>query len=88
MLIKEGNTSLFITSINNNSHLINNQTTIESNYLNNVSTIIQNQFDEDSSSMFLTLRYYARHFIPIFCLVGIVGNCMALLLIRLVFLNY
>jgi len=32
--------------------------------------------------LFLELRYYARHFIPIFCVVGIVGNCMALLLIR------
>uniref|UniRef100_A0A1I8B9T3 G_PROTEIN_RECEP_F1_2 domain-containing protein n=1 Tax=Meloidogyne hapla TaxID=6305 RepID=A0A1I8B9T3_MELHA len=36
----------------------------------------------DNDRVLLYLRYYARHFIPIFCLVGIVGNCMALLLIR------
>ncbi|KAI1718969.1 7 transmembrane receptor (rhodopsin family) domain-containing protein [Ditylenchus destructor] len=36
--------------------------------------------DEDRALLYL--RYYARHFIPIFCLVGIVGNCMALMLIR------
>ncbi|MFH4978553.1 hypothetical protein AB6A40_005262 [Gnathostoma spinigerum] len=30
----------------------------------------------------LTLRYYARHIIPCFCMVGIIGNCMALTLIR------
>lgn len=34
------------------------------------------------SSFFLHLRYYARHFIPIFCSIGILGNCMALILIR------
>ncbi|KAE9554621.1 hypothetical protein FO519_002181 [Halicephalobus sp. NKZ332] len=32
--------------------------------------------------LLLNLRYYARHFLPIFCVVGIVGNCMALILIR------
>ncbi|KAF7636525.1 G_PROTEIN_RECEP_F1_2 domain-containing protein [Meloidogyne graminicola] len=36
----------------------------------------------DNDRVLLYLRYYARHFIPIFCLVGIIGNCMALLLIR------
>ncbi|VDN58133.1 unnamed protein product [Dracunculus medinensis] len=30
----------------------------------------------------LTLRYYARHVIPCFCIIGILGNCMALILIR------
>jgi hypothetical protein len=37
---------------------------------------------QDNARLFLYLRYYARHFIPIFCIVGIIGNCMALLLIR------
>ncbi|VDK47360.1 unnamed protein product [Anisakis simplex] len=32
--------------------------------------------------MLLTLRYYARHVIPCFCVTGIIGNCMALMLIR------
>jgi hypothetical protein len=41
------------------------------------------EFAPDSGHpLFLHLRYYARHFIPIFCAVGIIGNCMALLLIR------
>ena len=37
---------------------------------------------QDDDRLLLYLRYYARHFIPVFCLVGIIGNCMALLLIR------
>jgi hypothetical protein len=47
--------------------------------------------DEDSfgyyanNRLFLSLRYFARHCIPIFCIIGILGNCMALMLIRLVF---
>ncbi|KAL3088304.1 hypothetical protein niasHT_023864 [Heterodera trifolii] len=40
------------------------------------------QQHNEQQPLFLNLRYYARHFIPIFCLVGIIGNCMALLLIR------
>ena len=39
-------------------------------------------FLEKNSGLFLDLRYYARHFLPIFCVVGIIGNCMALILIR------
>lgn len=47
-----------------------------------------NLHDEDTIGLiwndktFLKLRYYARHFIPVFCVVGILGNCMALMLIR------
>lgn len=47
---------------------------------------------EESSDYFLgrekilIVRYYARHIIPCFCIVGIVGNCMALMLIRQAFL--
>ncbi|CAD5210571.1 unnamed protein product [Bursaphelenchus xylophilus] len=36
----------------------------------------------EEHSLLLHLRFYARHFIPIFCIVGILGNCMALMLIR------
>ncbi|TKR62823.1 hypothetical protein L596_026735 [Steinernema carpocapsae] len=36
----------------------------------------------DSTWLLYELRYYARHFIPIFCAIGIIGNCMALILIR------
>lgn len=39
----------------------------------------------DQQRLFLYLRYYARHIIPVFCLVGILGNAMALTLIRQVF---
>lgn len=39
-------------------------------------------FIPEEDRLLLYLRYYARHFIPIFCVVGIIGNCMALLLIR------
>lgn len=53
----------------------------------------EGSFEEDEDSfgyyannrLFLSLRYFARHCIPIFCIVGILGNCMALMLIRLVF---
>lgn len=38
--------------------------------------------------LFLRLRYYARHFIPVFCVVGILGNCMALMLIRSVIFTH
>ncbi|CAD5207404.1 unnamed protein product [Bursaphelenchus okinawaensis] len=41
----------------------------------------EEEFIEDAS-LLLYLRFYARHFIPIFCMVGILGNCMALMLIR------
>jgi hypothetical protein len=37
---------------------------------------------DDNDRLLLNLRYYARHFLPVFCVVGIVGNCMALILIR------
>uniref|UniRef100_A0A914C623 G-protein coupled receptors family 1 profile domain-containing protein n=1 Tax=Acrobeloides nanus TaxID=290746 RepID=A0A914C623_9BILA len=43
---------------------------------------VQDSYSYLSSNLFLQLRYYARHFLPIFCVVGIVGNCMALVLIR------
>lgn len=43
-------------------------------------------FGPDQIPVFLHLRYYARHFIPIFCAIGIIGNCMALLLIRFSFI--
>ncbi|KAH7722373.1 Protein F16C3.1 [Aphelenchoides avenae] len=39
-------------------------------------------YADDDDRLLLHLRYYARHFIPIFCCVGIIGNCMALMLIR------
>uniref|UniRef100_A0A0M3HUD5 G_PROTEIN_RECEP_F1_2 domain-containing protein n=1 Tax=Ascaris lumbricoides TaxID=6252 RepID=A0A0M3HUD5_ASCLU len=48
----------------------------------------ESEFYEEAPDYFLgrdillTLRYYARHVIPCFCLTGIVGNCMALMLIR------
>ncbi|CAK5076341.1 unnamed protein product [Meloidogyne enterolobii] len=57
----------------------------ENNELNNVGGLqpVQGLLNiHDNDRVLLYLRYYARHFIPIFCLVGIVGNCMALLLIR------
>ncbi|KAI6241137.1 G-PROTEIN-RECEP-F1-2 domain-containing protein [Aphelenchoides fujianensis] len=38
--------------------------------------------DRMNERILLHLRYYARHFLPIFCVVGVIGNCMALLLIR------
>ncbi|KAI6181406.1 G-PROTEIN-RECEP-F1-2 domain-containing protein [Aphelenchoides besseyi] len=52
--------------------------------------IVDEDYKEETSSfslhanerLFLDLRYYARHFLPIFCVVGILGNCMALMLIR------
>lgn len=37
-----------------------------------------------NDKLYLRLRYYARHVIPILCVVGILGNCMALMLIRFV----
>jgi hypothetical protein len=37
---------------------------------------------DDNDRLLLNLRYYARHFLPVFCVTGIIGNCMALLLIR------
>lgn len=46
------------------------------------------EIHEESADYFLgreillKLRYYARHIIPCFCVVGIIGNCMALMLIR------
>lgn len=42
-------------------------------------------YADDDDRLLLHLRYYARHFIPIFCCVGIIGNCMALMLIRLAY---
>ncbi|KAK0426641.1 hypothetical protein QR680_009820 [Steinernema hermaphroditum] len=36
----------------------------------------------ESSLSLRNLRFYAKWFIPAFCAVGIVGNCMALILIR------
>lgn len=55
-------------------------------------TTIQDSYDyslEDEESAFLAddkillnLRYYSRHILPIFCIFGIIGNCMALILIR------
>uniref|UniRef100_A0A7E4ZZH8 G_PROTEIN_RECEP_F1_2 domain-containing protein n=1 Tax=Panagrellus redivivus TaxID=6233 RepID=A0A7E4ZZH8_PANRE len=38
--------------------------------------------DYVGGTLLLNLRKYARHILPIFCVVGILGNCMALLLIR------
>lgn len=29
-----------------------------------------------NDAFYLKLRFYARHVIPIFCIVGILGNCM------------
>lgn len=53
----------------------------ESNYKKSFVSL----FVPKEDCLLLYLRYYARHFIPIFCIVGIIGNSMALLLIRFFF---
>lgn len=96
MLIEEGITTLLITPNKNNNNniwdIINLNYTIKTE-LDKTSSIYNNsnsyslneetiQGQKEEENLFLYLRYYARHFIPIFCIVGIVGNCMALILIR------
>lgn len=92
MIAKNNNSINFFNSYNNSLTELN--LTTLTNFYNNTIFFNESDYEASFASLFvpkedrllLYLRYYARHFIPIFCIVGIIGNCMALLLIR--YLNF